>query len=120
MEKEVLKSNRSYTYTVGDILGRCWVLFAKDYVRGKPKGADMKHVYVCEQRYTDQGKSISKIKTWRDKVPELELYNTPLTIKYVPSVFAKEAAVVGVVSSKKRKMGEDENGVDSPATNGKV
>ncbi|KAJ3416494.1 hypothetical protein HDV05_001231 [Chytridiales sp. JEL 0842] len=104
MENEVLKSNRSETYVIDDLIGRCWVLYVKDYVRGKPKGADMKHVYVCESRYNDQAKATSRIKMWNPKFkePELELYETPIVPVKVASVFATEE-----ILSKKRKQSED-------------
>ncbi|KAJ1556322.1 hypothetical protein HK405_002012 [Cladochytrium tenue] len=109
VENEVLKSNRSETYLADDIIGRCWVLFIKDFVRGKPKGADMAHVYACEHRYNDQAKAISRIKQWnvppKFKDPELELYDSPLTLTKVASVFAHAEESAG--GPKKRKQSED-------------
>ena len=48
---EVLKCNQFENYQADEILGRCQVLFVKDYIRGKPKNVAMEHVYVCESRY---------------------------------------------------------------------
>jgi chromatin structure-remodeling complex subunit RSC1/2 len=109
LENEVLKSNRSETYSMDDVVGRCWVLYIKDYIRGKPKGAtDMKHVYVCESRYNDQVKAHSKIKQWnyKGREPELELYKVPLIPVKVASIFATEETLAAA-GSKKRKQSED-------------
>ncbi|KAI9330272.1 hypothetical protein DFJ73DRAFT_97048 [Zopfochytrium polystomum] len=109
IENEVLKSNRSETYLAEDIVARCWVLFIKDYVRGKPKGADIKHVYACEHRYNDQGKTTSRIKQWnvpaKFKDPELELYEIPLQPVKLASVFAADDPLA---TNRKRKLSEDD------------
>ncbi|KAJ3196333.1 hypothetical protein HK101_009249 [Irineochytrium annulatum] len=91
MENEVLKSNRSETYSSDDIEGQCWVLFVKDYVRGKPKGADQRHVYVCESRYNVEGKASQRIKLWHMKCSDedLDLFETPMVPNKVNSVFAE-------------------------------
>ena len=119
LENEVLKSNRSENYPVSEIVGRCWVMYIKDYARGKPKGADMAHVYACENRYNDQGKHTSRIKLWnvspKYKEPELELYETPLVLVKQLSIFgvaqqeeAAAAAAAAAGSSRKRKMSEED------------
>ncbi|KAJ3094187.1 hypothetical protein HK100_006246 [Physocladia obscura] len=106
MENEVLKTNRLELYDGNDILGRCWVLFVKDYVKGKPRGADMKYVYPCESRYTIDGKSTSKIKLWQSKFPEPDLIAHAFPIVPVRVPMFKEdvsAASVATDHSKKRK-----------------
>ncbi|KAI9338453.1 hypothetical protein BDR26DRAFT_803626, partial [Obelidium mucronatum] len=103
MENEVLKTNRLESYDAQEIVGRCWVLFVKDYLRGKPKGCtDTKDVFACESRYTIDGKSTSRIKLWQGKFPdpELELYDVPLVPVRIP-MFKDESG--GVDHSKKRK-----------------
>ncbi|KAJ3009769.1 UNVERIFIED_CONTAM: hypothetical protein HDU68_002502 [Siphonaria sp. JEL0065] len=103
MENEVLKTNRLESYDSQEIVGRCWVLNVKDYLRGKPKGCnDMKDVFACESRYTIEGKSTSKIKLWQNKFadPELEVYDAPLVPVRVP-MFKEEGG--GVDYSKKRR-----------------
>ncbi|KAJ1565979.1 hypothetical protein HK096_005441 [Nowakowskiella sp. JEL0078] len=98
MENEVFKVNHLDNYLVSDILNRCHVLFFRDFVRGKPK--DMKEnekLYVCESRYDDQAKNISKIKNWsqclpaaiRSKTVDLELYDIPLVPTRFVSSFAQ-------------------------------
>lgn len=62
MDNEVFKTNRVAHYSVQEIQGKCIVLFVRDYIKGKPRGFEMKDVYVCEQRYTEQGRHHSKIK----------------------------------------------------------
>ncbi|KAJ3209525.1 hypothetical protein HDU67_006153 [Dinochytrium kinnereticum] len=98
MENEVLKSNRTETYTTDEVVGKCWVLFVKDYVRGRPKECkgEMKHVYVCESRYNDQAKSSARIKQWNSKLfdEDLEMYPTPIVPVKVNSVFAEEKDLV--------------------------
>ncbi|KAJ3084831.1 hypothetical protein HDU99_001907 [Rhizoclosmatium hyalinum] len=111
IENEVLKTNRTESYDAQEIVGRCWVLYVKDYLRGKPKGCnDIETVHPCESRYTIDGKSTSKIKLWQNKFPEPELvlYDTPLHPVRVPmfkdETVAAAPATVGLgVDSKKRK-----------------
>lgn len=72
--REVLKTNTSHTYSKSQIVGRCYVLFHKDYVRGVPhqKSArvSMADVYCCENRYNEAAKTITKIKLWNTCLPE--------------------------------------------------
>ncbi|KAJ3388704.1 hypothetical protein HDU84_009549 [Entophlyctis sp. JEL0112] len=103
MENEVLKTNHLESYDVQDIVGRCWVLFVKDYLKGKPKGADMKYVFPCESRYTFDGKSTSKIKLWQSKFPEPELEPHPVPLVPVRIPMFKEELSVPPADAKKRK-----------------
>lgn len=97
MEKEVLKSNQFVNYSVKDVAGKCWILQVKDYCRGRPKSATFENTFVCESRYNDQAKHISKIKNWSSAVPEavrgtepeLELFDTPLVPVKVLSSLAE-------------------------------
>ena len=99
MEKEVLKSNQFVNYSTKDVSGKCWILQLKDYCRGRPRGATFENTFVCESRYNDQGKNISKIKNWSSAVPEairgvepdLELFDSPLVPVKVLSSFGESA-----------------------------
>ncbi|KAI8613276.1 Bromodomain-containing protein [Chytriomyces sp. MP71] len=105
-ENEVLRTNRIETYLSVDIVGRCWVLYVKDYLRMRPKDAsDMKHVYCCESRYQIEHKSTSKIKIWQQgKLPEPELVQHPeLFIPARVALFKEEGGDAPVTSNKKRK-----------------
>jgi alpha-L-fucosidase len=101
MEKEVLKSNQFVNYSVKDVSGKCWILQTKDYLKGRPKEATFNNTFVCESRYNDQAKNISKIKNWLSAVPEavrgvepdLELFETPLVPVKVLSSLAESLAV---------------------------
>ena len=98
LEKEVLKTNHFENYSLNSIQGRCWILFVKDYIRGRPKGSLAEHTFVCESRYNEASKTISKIKNWSLCVPEsikhvvldLELFDVPLVPSRVPSVLAEQ------------------------------
>ncbi|ORZ27532.1 Bromodomain-containing protein [Lobosporangium transversale] len=90
---EVVKSSGTHEHLVSDILGRCYVLQTKDYIRGRPVGwKEGQYIYVCEQRYNESYKSVSKIKNWANCLPpghkpgdiELKLYPQPLVIKKLP------------------------------------
>ncbi|KAJ3266147.1 hypothetical protein HDU77_002278 [Chytriomyces hyalinus] len=129
MENEVLRTNRIETYPTSDIVGRCWVLFVKDYLRGKPKGADMKHVFACESRYSIEGKSTAKIKLWQSKFPEPDLVAHAVPIVPVRAPLFKDesvqqprtpASVQQVDAAKKRKSEEfgdvkDDNDYGTPS-----
>ncbi|KAI9105477.1 Bromodomain-containing protein [Phlyctochytrium arcticum] len=98
MQNEVFKTNHTEEYKADEIIGRCWVLFIRDYVRGKPVGAKMEDVYVCESRYTEQAKQYTRIKYWAACMPEgaknqelnLELYPAPLIPQKIDSTFFTE------------------------------
>ncbi|KAF9926963.1 hypothetical protein FBU30_003605 [Linnemannia zychae] len=91
---EVVKMSERVDYTLDDIQGRCYVLQTKDYIRGRPiswkKGQE---IYVCEQRYNDSYKSVSKIKNWATCLPPghkhdniaLTPFPYPLVLKKLPS-----------------------------------
>ncbi|KAJ3267956.1 hypothetical protein HDV01_003698 [Terramyces sp. JEL0728] len=86
MLQEVFKTNHLEKYEDTEILGKCVVLFYRDFVKGTAKGFENKDVYVCESRYNENAKTISKIKNWVQCLPEkvkssevdLELYPTPI------------------------------------------
>ncbi|KAI9003215.1 Bromodomain-containing protein [Gaertneriomyces semiglobifer] len=100
MQNEVFKTNHAEDYFADEIFGRCWVLFIKDYIKGKPKGADLKDVFVCESRYNEQVKQYSKIKNWaacmpeqaRNRIINMDYYETPLVpLKIYPAFPGSDA-----------------------------
>ncbi|KAJ3075075.1 hypothetical protein HDU98_009254 [Podochytrium sp. JEL0797] len=119
MDNEVLKTNRLESYDAVDaIVGRCWVLYVKDYVRGRPKEApegDLTNVFCCESRYTIEGKATSRIKLWQGKFPdpELVLYDVPLVPLRVP-MFNHDAAVGAGGGGDHGKKRKSEDFGDSP------
>ncbi|KAF9084728.1 hypothetical protein BGX23_010265 [Mortierella sp. AD031] len=91
---EVVKMSERLDYSLGDIQGRCFVLQTKDYIRGRPVSwKEGQEIYLCEQRYNDSYKSVSKIKNWstclppgnkNDEIP-LTPFPYPLVLKKLPS-----------------------------------
>lgn len=91
---EVVKAAGVYEHPVSDILERCFVLQTKDYIRGRPVDwQEGQSIYVCEQRYNESYKSVSKIKNWASCFPpghkpdaiQLKLFPQPMVIKKLPS-----------------------------------
>lgn len=93
LEKEVFKSSISQTISMDKVLGMCYVMHIRDYIKLRPDGLPEKDVFVCESRYSVQGRCFKKLKSWptaRDSnnssvrfVPR----ETPLELKRVMSVF---------------------------------
>jgi hypothetical protein len=98
MEKEVFRTNRSEEIAAELILGRCYVMFVKDYVRGRPIHADEADVYVCESRYNEKQKQFIKIKDWDAMMPKdysnrkssMVWFDRPIIPKKVGSIFAPD------------------------------
>eukprot|EP00105_Crassostrea_gigas_P034204 XP_019918352.1 PREDICTED: protein polybromo-1-like isoform X16 [Crassostrea gigas] len=91
LEKEVFKSDFYTSIPISQVLGKCYVMYVKDYFKSKPEGFEDKDVYVCESRYSNRHKSFKKIKVWqipgREQVPLLPR-EIPLVPVRVSSVFA--------------------------------
>src|SRR5205814_1190439 len=62
LEKEVFKSDSFNSTPLSQVVGKCHVMFVKDYFRSKPQEFDDKDVYVCESRYFTRAKTFKKIK----------------------------------------------------------
>ncbi|XP_065322011.1 uncharacterized protein LOC135929388 isoform X2 [Gordionus sp. m RMFG-2023] len=62
--QEVFKSDYYDKLDAHKILGKCLVMFFKDYVKYKPMEFESKNVYVCESRYFTKIKAFKKIKHW--------------------------------------------------------
>ncbi|CAG8818736.1 16635_t:CDS:2, partial [Racocetra persica] len=97
-QNEVFKTNTFHDHLVQDVLGKCFVLQVKDYVKGRPKGSENKSVYVCESRYNEGSKVFNRIKNWHHVMPkgfdfkkiELDKYETPVTLRKTESPLAAE------------------------------
>ncbi|KAK6994776.1 protein polybromo-1-like isoform X1 [Biomphalaria glabrata] len=100
LEKEVFRSETSHGTPLSEIVGRCCVMFVKDYFKHKPENIPDKDVYVCESRYNVRHRSFKKIKVWQ--IPQSKNLNfvprdVPLTPVRVVSVFADKMSSDGVL-----------------------
>lgn len=102
-KNEVFKSDRFEEHPASDLITPCFVLFYRDYLRGRPMNPNDHKVFVCESRYTESIKKIDKIKNWnhglpeaiKENEPELELFDSPLLqLDKIPSPFAEEVVRV--------------------------
>ncbi|XP_029006637.1 protein polybromo-1-like isoform X4 [Betta splendens] len=91
LEKEVFKSDYYNKVSVSKILGKCVVMFVKDYFKMQPEGYKAEDVYVCESRYAARNKSFKKIKIWAVPASSVTLVprEVPLPVVRVASMFAK-------------------------------
>lgn len=64
LEQEVFKSDQHHAIPLSHVVGKCFVMSIKDYIKFKPEGFADKDVYVCESRYSTRARSFKKIKTW--------------------------------------------------------
>uniref|UniRef100_A0A4W6D6R8 Protein polybromo-1 n=1 Tax=Lates calcarifer TaxID=8187 RepID=A0A4W6D6R8_LATCA len=91
LEKEVFKSDYYNKVSISKVLGKCVVMFVKDYFKMQPEGYRAEDVYVCESRYAARNKSFKKIKIWAMPVSSVKLTSreVPLPVVRVASMFAK-------------------------------
>ncbi|XP_074008888.1 protein polybromo-1 isoform X19 [Numenius arquata] len=89
-EKEVFKSDYYNKVPVSKILGKCVVMFVKEYFKLCPENFRDEDVYVCESRYSAKTKSFKKIKLWTMPVSSVRFVprDVPLPVVRVASVFA--------------------------------
>ncbi|XP_037956696.1 protein polybromo-1 [Teleopsis dalmanni] len=91
LEREVFRSSVSQTVSMDKVLGKCYVMHIKDYIKLKPEGFAEKDVFVCESRYNVTQRLFRKFKTWhfvRDNDPiKFVTREEPLELKRVMSVF---------------------------------
>ncbi|NP_001003535.2 polybromo 1, like [Danio rerio] len=96
LEKEIFKSDYNNRVPFSKILGKCFVLFVKDYFKLQPEGFKPEDVYVCESRYTVRTKAFKKIKIWSMPPNSVKLLprEVPLPVVRVASMFvgAKDKA----------------------------
>ncbi|XP_026162564.1 polybromo 1, like isoform X4 [Mastacembelus armatus] len=91
LEKEVFKSDYYNKVSISKVLGKCTVMFVKDYFKMQPEGYRGEDVYVCESRYAARNKSFKKIKIWDVPVSSVKSVprEVPLPVVRVASMFAK-------------------------------
>uniref|UniRef100_A0A8C9T1V6 Protein polybromo-1 n=1 Tax=Scleropages formosus TaxID=113540 RepID=A0A8C9T1V6_SCLFO len=90
LEKEVFKSDYYNKAPVSKILGKCVVMFVKEYFKLQPEGFQPEDVFVCESRYSAKTKSFKKIKMWTMPLSSVRFgpRDIPLRVVRVASVFA--------------------------------
>ncbi|XP_071349268.1 polybromo 1, like isoform X3 [Trachinotus anak] len=91
LEKEVFKSDYYNKVSISKVLGKCMVMFVKDYFKMQPEGYRAEDVYVCESRYAARNKSFKKIKIWAMPESSVKFMSreVPLPVVRVASMFAK-------------------------------
>lgn len=89
LENEVFRSDNVNSMLLTQVIGKCCVMFVKDYFRQRPKGFDDRDVFVCESKYFTKAKQFKKIKYDWNVTPnfELEPREEELPMNRVPSVF---------------------------------
>lgn len=88
--KEVFKTEKSLTFPITDIVGKCLVLVLGDFVRLKPENISDEDVYVCESRYMAQNRFFKKFKVIPFGLPSnvtMTERQTPLTLTRIDSIF---------------------------------
>uniref|UniRef100_A0A6Q2YS67 Protein polybromo-1 n=1 Tax=Esox lucius TaxID=8010 RepID=A0A6Q2YS67_ESOLU len=90
LEKEVFKSDYYNKISVSKILGKCVVMFVKEYFKLHPEGFRADDVYVCESRYSAKTKSFKKIKMWTMPLSSVRFVprDIPLPVVRVASMFS--------------------------------
>lgn len=90
LEKEVFKSDYYNKIPVNKILGKCVVMFVKEYFKLSPEGFRPEDVFVCESRYSAKTKSFKKIKMWTMPLSSVKFIprDVPLPVVRVASMFA--------------------------------
>uniref|UniRef100_A0A672IFW4 Protein polybromo-1 n=1 Tax=Salarias fasciatus TaxID=181472 RepID=A0A672IFW4_SALFA len=89
LEKEVFKSDYYNKVRISKVLGKCVVLFVKDYFKMRPEGYSSEDVFVCESRYNARSKTFKKIKIWAmpESTVKLVSREVPLPVVRVASMF---------------------------------
>uniref|UniRef100_A0A3Q3XI85 Protein polybromo-1 n=1 Tax=Mola mola TaxID=94237 RepID=A0A3Q3XI85_MOLML len=108
LEKEVFKSDYYNKAPVSKILGKCVVMFVKEYFKLQPEGFTSEDVYVCESRYSAKSKSFKKIKMWTMPLSSVRFLprEVPLPVVRVASMFAPKQ------EEKSPEMSDDNKTVD--------
>ncbi|XP_061146646.1 polybromo 1, like isoform X3 [Syngnathus typhle] len=91
LENEVFKSDYYNRVSFSQVLGKCVVMFVKDYFKLQPEGFKAEDVYVCESRYTARCKLFKKIKIWAVPPSPVRFIprDVPLPVVRIASMFAK-------------------------------
>ncbi|KAM3914470.1 protein polybromo-1 isoform 4-T4 [Leptodactylus fuscus] len=111
LEKEVFKSDYYNKVPVNKILGKCVVMFVKEYFKICPENFRDEDVYVCESRYSAKTKSFKKIKLWTMPVSSVRFRprDIPLPVVRVASVFAHKDKVDEDAASENMEDTKDED-----------
>ncbi|XP_063953565.1 protein polybromo-1-like isoform X12 [Lytechinus pictus] len=91
LEMEVFKSDYYNKVKISQhVLGKCFVMFVRDYFKHKPESFEEEDVFVCESRYSAKAKAFKKIKIWAVPTSSTKIINRdePLSKVRVESVFA--------------------------------
>nr|XP_020652345.1 protein polybromo-1 isoform X6 [Pogona vitticeps] len=112
LEKEVFKSDYYNKVPVSKILGKCVVMFVKEYFKLCPENFRDEDVYVCESRYSAKTKSFKKIKLWTMPISSVRFVprDVPLPVVRVASVFANPDKVdeeKHIETSEESKVGDN-------------
>ncbi|VDO93281.1 unnamed protein product [Soboliphyme baturini] len=106
------------------IMGRCYVMFVKDFFQCRAKvrvskffplhfnmpthGFEDKDIYVCESKYLGRVRHFKKLKSWdlgqHENTVEFEERSVPLQPTRVPSVFVTESRQIPSASETKEDM----------------
>ncbi|KAL0978139.1 hypothetical protein UPYG_G00166640 [Umbra pygmaea] len=90
LQQEVFKSDYFNKVPVSKIMGKCMVMFVKDYFKMQPEGLRLEDVYVCESRYSARNKAFKKIKVWAlPATVRCVPRDVPLPVVRVASMYAK-------------------------------
>lgn len=91
LEKEVFKGDYYNKVPISKVLGKCVVMFVKDYFKLQPEGFRPEDVHVCESRYTARNKTFKKIKIWAMPTSSVKFIprDVPLPVVRIASMFAK-------------------------------
>uniref|UniRef100_A0A673GW71 Protein polybromo-1 n=1 Tax=Sinocyclocheilus rhinocerous TaxID=307959 RepID=A0A673GW71_9TELE len=110
LEKEAFKSDYYNKIPVSKILGKCVVMFVKEYFKLQPDSFRPEDVFVCETRYSAKTKSFKKIKMWTMPLSSVKfvLREVPLPVVRVASMFAPKQD-----SEKPPEVAEDGKAVPS-------
>ncbi|XP_075177852.1 LOW QUALITY PROTEIN: protein polybromo-1 [Anomaloglossus baeobatrachus] len=111
LQKEVFKSDYYNKVPVNKILGKCVVMFVKEYFKLCPDSFRDEDVYVCESRYSAKTKSFKKIKLWTMPVSSVRFRprDIPLPVVRVASVFAHKDKVDEDAASENMEDTKDED-----------
>ena len=88
--KEVFKTEKSLTFPMAEILGRCQVLSVADFIKYKVENLSEEDVFVCENRYMANNRFFKKIKIVPFAVSSSMIMTereTPLTLNKFDSIF---------------------------------
>ncbi|RDD39168.1 Protein polybromo-1 [Trichoplax sp. H2] len=89
-KNEVFRSDINHSVKASSIMGKCHVMYVKDFIRSRAKNFPEDDIYVCESRYYVRSKSFKKMKVWDSSQfeAEYELRDEILQLDRFSSVFA--------------------------------